>query len=289
MENSLSFISDSMDVGIKNYTERKFKYDKWIVSDKYVLNENKLHLSKYSLVITSPVVRTKEELDDYRINGEKVVNRITHFIPICGLPSLNSPKYVSFYSDVSIIDYANSPNGWKTDYNELREKFNTQKTRFTITASFGGVRHYSIIENTPLEDLKIIMDNYDSIGEETKYLIFLYNAILSSSDDNVYMIIGKALEIINAIYPLNGKKDNRLRDFFPELEDVYKEHSIKELIGLSNTRKETRHYIKDKTRVIPHESLSKEEGSLLYKLSTNLILNAIRDRFELSRYAIIYE
>ena len=289
MEMNLSFISDSMDVGIKNYTERKFEYDKWIVSDKYVVNEKKLHLSKYSLVITSPVVRTKEDLDDYRIKGEKVVNRITHFIPICGLPSLNSPKYVSFFSDVSIIDYANSPKGWKTDYNELREKFNTQKTRFTITTSFGGVRHYSIIENSPLEDLETIMDNYDSIGEETKYLIFLNNAILSSSDDNVYMIIGKALEIINAMYPLNGKKDNRIRDYFPELEDVYKGHSIKELMGLSNTRKETRHYIKDKTLVIPHESLSKEEGSLLFKFSTNLILNAIRDRFGLSRYAIIHE
>ena len=88
MGTKLSFISDALDVEIENYSDCKFEYDKWIVSDKYVLNEKQPRLSKYSIVVTSPHIETEEELNDYRINGERVVNRITHFIPFCGLPTL---------------------------------------------------------------------------------------------------------------------------------------------------------------------------------------------------------
>lgn len=290
MEKRLSFISDSMDVEIKNYIECTFEYDKWIVSDIYKLNEKKPHLSQYSIVVSSPVIGTEGEMNDYRSKGEKVVKRITHFIPICGLPSLNSPKYTSFFSDVSIVDYQKPPKGWKTNYNELKEIFIApQKSKFTFTVSVEGYKRYSIIDSSPLDDLNVIMNNYDTIGEEVKFLIFLNNAILTSTDSNVYMLIGKALEIINAIYPIKGRKDNRIKDCFPELENVYEGHTIKDLMGLCNNRKETRHYIKDKIRLIPHESLSKEEGLLLFKFSTNLIMNVIRDKLELPHIAIIHE
>lgn len=293
MEMNLSFISDTMDVEIKNYSEKMFKYDEWIVSDKYILNEKQPHLSKYSIIVTSPDIETEEELDDYRIKGEKVLNRITHFIPFCGLPTLNSPKSMSFYRDVSFIDYQIAPKGWKMNYNDIKEAFRVpQKTKHSIAVSFGGFRPYSIIENSPLEELENIMNNYDSNGEEIKFLVFLNNAILTSTDSNVYMLIGKALEIINALYPLKGNKDNRIIDYFPELEDVYKGHTIKELIGLCNSRKETRHYVKDKKdreQLIPHESLSKEEGLLLIKLSTNLIMNVVREKNGLNHVAILHE
>ncbi len=291
MEKKLSFISDALDVEIKNYSDCKFEYNRWIVSDKYVLNEKQPHLSKYSIVVTSPNIGTEEELNDYRIKGEKVVNRITHFIPFCGLPTLNSPKSMSSCRDVSYIDYQKAPKGWEMNYNEMKEIFRApQKTKHTITVSVEGFRPYSIIDGSPLEELNIILDNYDSTGEEIKFLIFLNNAILTSTDSNVYMLIGKALEIINAVYPLKGKKDNRIDEYFPELEEIYKGHTIKELIGLCNNRKETRHYIKkDKTQLISHESLSNEEGLLLFKFSTNLILNVVRDEFDLPHMAIKHE
>lgn len=290
MEKNLSFISDAMDVEIKNYSDCKFEYDKWMVSDKYVLDEKHPHVSKYSIVVTSPNIGTEEELNDYRAKGEMVIKRITHFIPICGLPALNTPSSTSFYRDVSIIDYQKAPNGWGMNYNEIKELFKAQENKkHTITISVGGFRPYSIIESSPLEELRIIMNNYDSTSDEIKFLVFLNNAILTSMDSNKYMLIGKALEIINAIYPLKGNKDNRIDEYFPELEEVYKGHTIKELLGLCNNRKETRHYIKkDKTQLISHESLSKEEGLLLLQLSTNLIINVIRDKVGLAHAAIIH-
>ena len=126
MEKNLSFISDAMDVEIKNYSDCKFEYDKWMVSDKYVLDEKHPHLSKYSIVVTSPNIGTEEELNDYRAKGEMVIKRITHFIPICGLPALNTPNSTSFYRDVSIIDYQKAPNGWGMNYNEIKEIFKAQ-------------------------------------------------------------------------------------------------------------------------------------------------------------------
>ncbi len=292
MEKNLSFISDAMDVEIKNYSDCKFEYDKWMVSDKYVLDEKHPHLSKYSIVVTSPNIGTEEELNDYRAKGEMVIKRITHFIPICGLPALNTPNSTSFYRDVSIIDYQKAPNGWGMNYNEIKEIFKAQENKkHTITISVGGFRPYSIIDSSPLEELSTIMNNYDSTSDEIKFLVFLNNAILTSMDSNKYMLIGKALEIINAMYPLKGNKDNRLNEYFPELEKVYEGHTIKELMGLCNSRKETRHFIKDKkdnTRLIPHESLSKEEGLLLLGLSTNLIMNVIRDKVGLAHAAIIH-
>lgn len=290
MEKKLSFISDAVDVGIKNYSDCKFEYDKWIVSDKYVLDEKRPHLSKYSIVVTSPDFETEEELNDYRIKGERVVNRITHFIPFCGLPTLNSPKSMSSCRDVSYIDYQKAPKGWKMNYNEMKEIFRApQNTKHSITVSVEGFRPYSIIDSSPLGELNTIMNNYDLTGEEIKFLIFLNNAILTSTDSNVYMLIGKALEIIDAIYPLKGKKDNRIYEYFPELEGIYEGYTIKDLMGLCNNRKETRHFIKDKTQLIPHDPLSKEEGLLLFKFSTNLILNVVRDKFDLPHVAIKHE
>lgn len=290
MEKNLSFISNAMDVEIKNYSEDMFEYDKWIVSDKYILNEKQPHLSKYSIVVTSPIIETEEELDDYRIKGEKVVNRITHFIPFCGLPTLNSPKSMSSCRDVSYIDYQKAPKGWEMNYNEMKEIFRApQKTKHTFTVSVEGFRPYSIIDSSPIGELNTIMNNYDLTGEEIKFLVFLNNAILTSADSNVYMLIGKALEIINAIYPLKGKKDNRIYEYFPELEDISEGYTIKDLMGLCNNRKETRHYIKNKTQLISHDSLSKEEGLLLFKFSTNLIMNVIRDKVGLAHVAIIHK
>lgn len=290
MGKRLSFISDSMDVEIKNYRQCKFDYNKWIVSDNYVLNEKNPHLSQYSIVVVSPTIKTEEELDVYRSEGEKVINRIASLIPFCGLPSLNSSKYHSFYDDVSFVNYNESPKGWKTNYNEVKEGLKPpQNTNCTIEVIVDGFRPYSCIGKTPLEDLETMLDDYDSVGEAVKYLVFLNNAILTSSDSNSFMLMGKALEIIDAMYPFRGKTDNRIKDYYPELVDVFDGYTIKEIIGLSNRRKEARHYIKDKLQVLPHESLSKKEAVLLFKCSASLIMNVVRDKFGLTHFTVAYE
>lgn len=286
-EMNLKFVSDYLEVEIKNYSDCKFEYDKWIISDKYVFNENNLRFSQYAIVAASPSISSEKELNDYRWRGEKVIKRITDLIPVCGLPALNFPKEGNCFNAKSIVLYSEPPKGWKMNYDEINKEFQVpNKKDISIDVSVEFCR-YSIIDNSPLDDLKVMMNNYDSIGEEIEFLVFLNNAILTSTDSNVYMLVGKALEIVDAIYPLKGNKDNRINNYFPELKDLYEGHTIKELMGLSNTRKESRHFVKNKARLIPHDSLSNEEGELLLKLSTNLIINVIREKFGLSHIAIM--
>ena len=88
---------------------------------------------------------------------------------------------------------------------------------------------------------------------------------------------------------METKTDRRIIQYFPELSNVFGSYTIKDLIYLSNYRKETRHYIKDKTKVISHDSLNKEERILMYRCSTCLLTNAIREKLGLSHQTIIYE
>ena len=96
------------------------------------------------------------------------------------------------------------------------------------------------------------------------------------------MLIGKALEIVNAIYPyrrLRGQQDTRINDYHPELIPIFKDLTLKDLIDLSNNRQETRHFIKKAD--MPHPPLSMEEKEKLFTCSRLLITNIIRLKFGL--------
>ena len=286
----LSFTTESMDVCINNYDPYKFDYNGWNVSDNYVHNEKNPRWSHYSIIVMKPNIISEEDLYDYRMKGQEIVDLVTSLIPLCGLPSLNGPMYQDFANDTSIFDYKSSPKGWRTNYNEMREIFEAAKqSKIKVNFSFMGISRSSVIERSPLEELELMMSKYDNIQEETKYLLYLYNSILSATSLNVYMLIGKALEIINAMYPMETKTDRRIEQYFPELSNVFDSYTIKDLINLSNNRKEARHYIKDKTKVILHESLNKKERILMYRCSTCLLTNAIREKFGLSHQTIIYK
>ena len=290
MRYCLSFTTDSMDVCINNYEKYEFDYAGWIVSDKYEHYEKNPRWSRYTITITSHDIFNEETLNDSRITGQRIVDLITPLLPVCGLPSLNSPKYVDFLKDQSIVDYKSSPQGWSTDYKAVLEQIKKDNgTNSFVNIEFMGVSRYSTIEDSPLMDLQLMLKNYDTLDEEIKFLIFLHYTILTSADINIYMLIGKALEIVNALYPYNrnhGKEDKRIEEFFPELSRLFGNVTIKDLISLSNNRKETRHYI-NKGGNKPHEPLSSEERKTLYKCSIYLMMNVIRDKFGLPHEEIM--
>jgi len=99
----------------------------------------------------------------------------------------------------------------------------------------------------------------------------------------------KALEIINAMYPMETRTDKRIEEYFPELSSVFNGYTINDLINLSNNRKEARHFIKDKTKILSHESLNKKERILMYRCANCLLTNVIREKFGLSHQTIIYK
>ena len=289
MNNKLVYTSDSMNVFIKNYVEYKFMYYNWIVSDKYVFNEKSPRHSKYTILVTSQIIKDEQELCNYASNGREIANKITSFIPLCGLPSLISKGNHDFLTNSSIIVFESAPYGWKTNYREIRKELTTShNNEIYMEIDCLGVTGYSILDNSPMKELQIIMRKYKEIREEVKYLIFLNDSILSSTNSNIFMLMGKALEIINAMYPLETKKDRRIEEHFPEVSNIFNGYTIKDLFNLSNNRKETRHYIKDKAQIVSHESLNEEERIMMYKCTTCLLLNVIRDKLGLPHVSIEY-
>lgn len=202
MEHHLTFTTDSLDVCINNYKPYSFDYEGWIVSDKYEHNENNPRGSSYAIFITSPLFSSEDEMNDYRLSGQSIVELITTLIPVCGLPSLNSPKFIDYLKDQYIIDYKSAPQGWRTNYNDLLKQLKADKdSKMLVQITFMGISRYSNIGSSPLEDIRIMLERYDNLDEEIKFLMHLYYIILTTDNLNVFMLIGKALEIINAMYP----------------------------------------------------------------------------------------
>ena len=92
-----------MHVHINKYEKFAFEYLGWKVSDNYLYNENSPLHSQYSITITSPDITTQEELSNNSVRGKEIADIITVLIPISGLPSLNSPKFISFSNNMKFV------------------------------------------------------------------------------------------------------------------------------------------------------------------------------------------
>lgn len=292
MENVLSFKTKTVYACIDKYEKYSFNYQGWTVSDNYVLNEKSPRHSQYSICITSPSISNEDELNSYSLQGRKIAEIITELIPISGLPSLDPPKYKSFCNNRVFVAYKSAPNGWSSNYSTILSSLNRESdNNCHLDIKVEGFIQYSLLEQTPLHEIQHMLEHYDGVKESIKFLLFLNNSILSANDINVFMLIGKALEMINDIYPYKnhqGSKDRRIEQYFPELQDVFKDTTIKKLLDWSNNRKETRHYNDNKNGKDPHDSLSSNERKTLYRCSTSLIVNVIRHAFKLPHSSIVF-
>lgn len=286
MLNYLSFNTESLFVCIDKYEEFTFNYLGWKVSDNYIYNKNSPSHSQYTIMITSPYIANLEELNNSSLLGKKIASIITELIPISGLPSLNSPKFKSFSNNLEIVDYKSAPYGWKTDFNEIQSKLYGEKSnKLTLNCTLEGFCHPAKLEKSPLFDIQQMLEHYDDAEEHIKFLLFLNNSIETANDINVYMLIGKALEIVFAIGAYSEQKWNNkrpIKSYFPELSEVLQDVTFGNLFEMTNFRKESRHYVDNKKKYCkPHESLSNEEKIKLYRCSINLIINVIRHSFGL--------
>ncbi len=70
------------------------------------------------------------------------------------------------------------------------------------------------------------------------YNDFPHKEIKKSNEKDYYLIIGKVIDMIKWLYPLNHRTDRRINNLFPELFPFFGETTIKDLLGIANTRKE---------------------------------------------------
>lgn len=269
----LIYTSNPLSLVIENYEPMSFEYNGWEVSDKYECSDGN---EKYSVIVSSKEVSTNDELESILKIGKSVIEKISTIIPFVSLLSLRRP----LFDDIEQTTFKNAgihtaPKGWSFNYIEVVKNVKHSGLILYITDE-RSIQHVKTTRH-PLIELKYILENYDSLSEKYRFLIFLHNAILESEDANRYMLIGKALEIVNAIYPYErqrGRSDDRIERLHPELLTVFGATTIKDLIEWSNNRQESRHYVGRGTN--PHPPLTMEEKEQLYTCSVYLITNIIR-------------
>lgn len=266
-----------------------FEYNGWVITDEYVFDERCNINSQYKLKVISKDIVNRENLSDMAYEGIEIIEIITKLLPYVAFVSLNEPERTDSTRTRKIINVGSALDGWINNYKVIDEELKKQENcTIKVTCTYQGTIHYAKLPKSPLRDLKVILENYEGLSNNYKFLIFLHNAIKESEDINRYMLIGKALEIVSAIYPFQKNKrqqDTRIKDLHPELLPVFGEMTLQKLIDLSNSRQESRHYMRSLTD--SHPKLSDEEAEKLYVCSVHLITNIIRAKFGLETHTYV--
>ena len=277
-ENKLKYISPTLTLIINHYIPYRFEYSDWFIYDQYN-NENQ-SFPEYKIIIESRTLNKHEDLYQKNLEGYELIKIISQLMPFC---TYNSFGRSEMFDIVFLQESFNSTipaYGWKSNYKEVYLAM--QESKLKVIATFAGYMIKTNVDNSPLRDLERMIVNYTLLDDNKLFLIFLLNSALESTDLNRYLILGKALEIIDAMYPNKNSKDDRLNVINPLLNEVFKGKTIKDLRGLSNTRKETRHYIGDKNNVLPHQEMTENEKILYYNCIFNLVVCVIRQSFALN-------
>lgn len=279
-ENKLKYTSPKLTLIINHYRPYRFEYNDWIIYDHYN-NENQ-NFPEYIIIIESKSLNKQEDVYEKNLEGYELIKFVSQLIPFCIYNSFaRSDMFDRVFLQES-FNFINPAYDWKSNYQEVYLAM--QKSKLRCIAYFSGYIIKTNVDESPLLDLERMLVNYTSLDENKLYLIFLLNSALESTNLNRYLILGKALEIVDAMYPYKNSKDDRLNTINPLLNEIFKGKTIKDLRGLSNTRKETRHYIGDKINILPHQEMTKDEKILYYNCIFNLIVCVIRQSLSLEYF-----
>lgn len=274
MNNSLITYSKDIYIDLNNYHKGHATFQGYTLSDDYVRPDRVEH-GRYRIIIESSIIKDEEELYQAVEKTWEMARSMTLLAKCVFGEAINTPEDTVDSFTKRIVFPGEMPIGWKSNYVTLKENFDKAKT-LRITAR-GTPRHFFVLKNSPFEEIVKALKEINKLTEPMKDLLVIMNDVDLITDSSRYMLLGKALEIVDAMYPLNHKRiDNRIRDLFPEIADKFNGMTLKSLIGLSNTRKESRHYINVKSAIIPHQGMTYGERKDFYYYSNLLCLNLIR-------------
>lgn len=271
----LVYKSKPLPIHIDEYANSSFEYDKWIISDDYkVLKYN----SEYRIIIS-----TKEPIKDYNdftfkcVLTSNFVEKLTMLLKYAIGVSLNSPHNQISHKRMRVIDHREIPKGWEANIAAVDTHLMETLSAFARAVTIPTNGHMT---TSALPELHLALNNYDYLDKEIKDLIAVHNSAVESDERACYLIMGKVIDMINWLYPLNHRTDRRIKDLFPELLPFFGATTIKDLLGIANTRKETRHY--DASSKSPHPALTDQEAELYFQRIDVLALDIVRIKLGLS-------
>lgn len=275
MDDSLLTYSKEIYIDLHNYHKGHATFQGYTLSDDYV-RPDKIDHGRYRIIIESPIIKDEEDLYQAVEKTREIARTITLLAKCVIGEAINTPENTVDSFTKRVVFPEEMPLGWKSNYVALKEMLDKDKT--VRISAVGTPRHYYVLEKSPFEDIVKALKGYNKLSESMKDLLVIMNDVDLITDSSRYMLIGKALEIVDAMDPLKHTKkeqDNRICNSFPEIADKFNGITLKKLIKLSNTRKESRHYV-DKKKTITHQGMTYEERKDFYYYSTLLCINLIR-------------
>lgn len=273
MYDVLEFRSKPYFFDIDNYMPYSFSWQDWEISDEYCSPVNHEH-GKYVIIVRSHKIDKYCELAEIGYNGQRLVCLITKLMKYLTGMSLNvSERELNDFSKILILP-GDCPNGWISNYDNVDDYLKSSNSGFNVKLKISNVK-YCGLDMSPLNELEQSLKKISCLDCRIVDLMELYYHVDIIDSSARYMLLGKVLEIIDSIYPLKGHQDNRIKDFFPELSAEFGSTTIKSLMGVANTRKETRHYFNKKNNST-HPSLSMDEAKDYYSKINLLVINIIR-------------
>lgn len=275
MSKILKATSKILYLDFNNYEEGRLVYkNKYIIKDSYSPAKDSMQHGEYIITIETSEIRNENDLLREASNLRAITGVITLILKCVLGSALNTPERSMRSFTRTYIIPGEMSTGWNSNYDEVKTELEKNKTVLS-EVSVNSIP-YAEVPQSPFSELSIALKNYDRLSAVIKDLLSIINSADLVSDVARYNLLGKALEIVNSLYPLEGKADLRIKNVFPELSDTFGLTTIKDLQNLANNRKESRHYIKDKLKSSPHPSMTEEERKKYYDLSNLLCINIVR-------------
>lgn len=275
MSKVLKATSKILNLDFNNYEEGRLVFkNKYIIKDSYSPAIDTQSHGEYIITLETSEIRNENDLLREASNLRAITGVITLLFKCVLGSALNTPERSMKSFTRTYYIPGEMPTGWSSNYDDVKTELEKNKTVLSVV-SVNSIP-FAELPQSPFSDLSKALQNYDRLSAEIKDLLSIINSADLVLDAARYMLLGKALEIVNSLYPLKGKADLRIKNEFPELSDTFGMTTIKDLHNLANNRKESRHYIKDKPTTSPHPSMTEDERKKFYDLINLLCISIVR-------------
>lgn len=280
----LIYKSQGFPITIEKYIPSSFDCDQWVIPDEYT----KVAIgNEYRIVVTSLVdIIDHHDLTFLSVQTSAFIEKLTMLLKYAVGMSLNSPHKQLTYRCTRGIDIREIPKGWSANIDE-RDTFlmETRSSHISITV----FPNNADMATSALSELQTALNNYDALNEEIKDLIALHNSAVESDERSCFLIMSKVLDMINFLYPPSKShphNDKRISQYFPELQPIFIDTTIRDLFEIANRRKETRHY-EDKKTQTPHNSIKGHEAEQFFQRVDVLAMSVVRRKLGLPPLNIV--
>ena len=279
--NELIYESIPLNLFIRKYDPIQFTHGGYTYSDNYTPPKDKQKYGAYVLKISTGEITEQRQLNGISMKLRQHAEFVTMlFKYVTGASLFKEEDSIDLHRK-RVIFAGECPDGWSSNYNELNKLLDRNPIQMGVRRM--PSKPYAQISISPLYELQLILKQYNRVPDAIRYLMRLnYEADLASEMTRS-LVYGKVLEIIDAIHPLpkGSKKDKRIEEYYPCMQELFNGITIKDLMNWANNRADTRHYAAQKKNVKAHPFLSYEELGIYEPLIDNLALNEVRKSFDL--------